>query len=211
MQPADTHKKCFRCLGADHDMSKCKHCNDYNSDTRRSRAERLFVWRVWGSGTAIIPTTKQAIQWFQDQGSRSLELKKKAWRLNSEEPHRPRFNRLAPEVRSSDEEDDEGDDQTDGDQDYSPGSQEEGHDESHDGRAEAPQPAEIVGEIRDEPRAPDTPKFQFLQQDPALQASQEGREEGGGMTGRRTPRGSTRDSRSWRRRWNGRRRTCCLC
>jgi hypothetical protein len=207
LQPGDTHKRCFRCLGADHDMSQCEHCHDYSSDARKSRAERLYVWRVWGGGTTKIPSTKQAIRWFQEQGSQSLELKKAAWKLNSEVLHRPRYDRFAPGEYSSHEEDEEGDERTDGDQDYNPGSQEEGHDDAHDGGAEAPQSDEIVGEIRDEPRAPDTPSFHF-RQNPTLRASQEGREEGGGgMTGQRTPWRSTRGSRSWKRNWNGSRRT----
>ena len=172
MQPGDTHGKCLRCLGSAHDMACCAHCRAYNSDTRKTRAERLYVWRQWGGHTNSIPGTQETALWFRSQDRQSLDRKREAWRLNSEVQHRPRFDKFTADDGSSHGGDDEESEQTDGDQG-------EGHDNTHDRGAEAPQSDEIVGEIRDGPVAPDIPPFQFLH-NPALQASREGSEEGGG-------------------------------
>ena len=49
MDPFDSHSRCLPCLGPDHDMMVCDHCQDFPYSQKLLRARRLAHWFQIGS------------------------------------------------------------------------------------------------------------------------------------------------------------------
>jgi hypothetical protein len=93
MLSSDTHGACPRCLGPNHALADCPHCLRLPMSLRRSRAERLYFWKMSGSDLDCYPSSRETKAWY----SGKPEVKKLAWALlDSECPQDTRFVRSEP-------------------------------------------------------------------------------------------------------------------
>ncbi len=106
----DTHGVCLKCLGPDHEIKGCEHCECFRAQPLKRRAKRVALWRtqLQTNPDAPCPSQAAALAWFdEDPDLRGDFVADVLGVKRPGKSPRNRLDRLAPDKSAPVEEEDD--------------------------------------------------------------------------------------------------------